>query len=293
MGKYIDVTNQTFGSLTALYPTYKNGRFAWHCRCECGKEVDVDSGNLRSGKVKSCGCQKAKIISQKTSKDLTGKQFNKLTVLGQTDARKNGAIVWKCQCECGSITYVPTGNLVKGHTTSCGCNLKNCGHKLELTGKKFGRLTVLKHLGVKNQETIWECKCDCGNIVEAIGWHLNTGLKQSCGCLKSKGEQKIAEILTSHNISFEREKTFSDCLSPNGVKLKFDFFVNNQYLIEYDGEQHFISRNTGWSTEENLKKVQEYDKIKNEWCMKHDIPLIRIPYTLFNNITIKDLVLKE
>jgi hypothetical protein len=51
MGKIIDITNQTFGYLTALYPTHLNGRFAWHCRCVCGKEVDVDSGNLRHGKT--------------------------------------------------------------------------------------------------------------------------------------------------------------------------------------------------------------------------------------------------
>lgn len=72
MGKIIDISGQTFGYLTALEPTRIKGRFAWHCRCECGAEVDVDSNNLRSGKVKSCGCQRKKLIGQKLKKDLTG-----------------------------------------------------------------------------------------------------------------------------------------------------------------------------------------------------------------------------
>ena len=56
MGKIIDITNQKFGSLTALYFTKKDGYPAWHCLCDCGKEIDVHSNNLRYGRTKSCGC---------------------------------------------------------------------------------------------------------------------------------------------------------------------------------------------------------------------------------------------
>lgn len=51
MGKFIDITNQRYGNLKALYPTRKYNRFAWHCLCDCGKECDVESNNLRTGKV--------------------------------------------------------------------------------------------------------------------------------------------------------------------------------------------------------------------------------------------------
>ena len=46
MGKFIDISNQKFGYLTALYPTRLYGRFAWHCKCDCGREIDVESNNL-------------------------------------------------------------------------------------------------------------------------------------------------------------------------------------------------------------------------------------------------------
>lgn len=50
MRNIIDITGQKFGLLTAVNPTKKNGRSAWHCKCDCGNECDVDSSNLRSGK---------------------------------------------------------------------------------------------------------------------------------------------------------------------------------------------------------------------------------------------------
>lgn len=55
----IDLTNQKFGKLTALYPIYfknNNQHTRWVCKCDCGNIVSIDLGNLRSGKSKSCGC---------------------------------------------------------------------------------------------------------------------------------------------------------------------------------------------------------------------------------------------
>lgn len=57
----------------------------------------------------------------------------------------------------------------------------------DLTGMKFGRLTVINRNGAnKNGNALWKCKCDCGNIVkQANGYHLVTGQKKSCGCIYS------------------------------------------------------------------------------------------------------------
>ena len=67
-----DLIGQTFGLLTVTSraPNYisKTGQEAvWHCRCECGNELDVRAGQLRSGHTKSCGCfQKKKAAEVKT-----------------------------------------------------------------------------------------------------------------------------------------------------------------------------------------------------------------------------------
>lgn len=83
----------------------------------------------------------------------------------------------------------------------------------------------------------------------------------SCGCSKvSKGEFKIAELLKEYNIPFTTEQSFESCANPKtGKKLRFDFFVNGSYLIEYNGKQHYIE-DSGW--DESLEDIQYRDNIK-------------------------------
>lgn len=139
----------------------------------------------------------------------------------------------------------------------------------------------------------WRCKCDCGSIIEVINQDLFNGHTTSCGCNRSKGELKISQILTQNNIPFEREKQFLNCIySKKNAKPRFDFYVNNQYLIEYDGRQHFEADNSGWNTLEQLKITQARDNFKNNWCKENNIPLIRIPYTHYDDLCINDLLLE-
>ena len=60
-------------------------------------------------------------------------------------------------------------------------------------------------------------------------------------------------------------------------------------MIEFDGEQHFLYKNNGWNTKEQFLKTQQSDKEKNEYCKRNNIPLIRIPYTHMNSLSIEDL----
>lgn len=74
----IDITGQRFGKLTALYPIYSNDRnkhTKWHCKCDCGNEVDIDLGNLKQGFSKSCGCTNSK-QEENIIKILTNNNFN-------------------------------------------------------------------------------------------------------------------------------------------------------------------------------------------------------------------------
>ena len=70
----------------------------------------------------------------------------------------------------------------------------------------------------------------------------------SCGCLNlSKGEKAIHDLLLSNSINFKMQITFSDLVSTRNGSLRFDFGIYNEmnnllYLIEYDGEQHFIKK---------------------------------------------------
>ena len=92
---------------------------------------------------------------------------------------------------------------------------------------------------------------------------------------------------------FKKEKTFETCRFPDSKALaKFDFYVNNKYLIEYDGIQHFQNDKTehGWNTKEALEKRKQHDNFKNQWCKENKIPLIRIPYTHLKELCLEDLL---
>ena len=137
---------------------------------------------------------------------------------------------------------------------------------------------------------VWKCICDCGNITYVTSERLQNGNTKSCGCLKSKGEMLISKILLDNNIPFEKEKTFKSCTFNTGALARFDFWVNNSYIIEFDGKQHF--ENTGgWNNNNQLEKTQLHDLIKNEWCKNNNIPIIRIPYTI-KDINLEDICLE-
>lgn len=69
---------------------------------------------------------------------------------------------------------------------------------IDLTGQKFGRLTVIEKYG-KYTPTKWLCKCECGNEYIAIGNNLKRGFTKSCGCL-----QKEHPNGTTHNLANTR-----------------------------------------------------------------------------------------
>lgn len=53
----------------------------------------------------------------------------------------------------------------------------------DLTGKTFGRYTVIKRVWTKPRRVYWLCRCQCGRTREVHGYTLTKGLAQSCGCL--------------------------------------------------------------------------------------------------------------
>lgn len=230
-------------------------------------------------------------------KDLTGQKFNMLTALEPTDRRSSGAVIWKCRCDCGAITEVKSSALRNGGTKSCGCLQKTRSQEVNrknIAGVRFGKLIACAPTDKRSSGSIvWLCECDCGNKIEVRASSLQSGHTYSCGCFtESKGETKIKQLLKFNKIPFEQEKTFISCRIPEteGVP-RFDFYVDNKYLIEFDGAQHF-QVGGDFATPEKLKQTQFRDQYKNEWCKEHNIPLIRIPYTHLNNITIKDLLLE-
>ncbi|MFA5208454.1 MAG: hypothetical protein WC428_07475 [Candidatus Paceibacterota bacterium] len=74
-------------------------------------------------------------------------------------------------------------------------------NSVNLVGMRFGRLVVIKNLGVINGHTSWECKCDCDNIVKTTTSRLVHEYTQSCGCLQ---KYRASETSKTHGMRHTR-----------------------------------------------------------------------------------------
>lgn len=230
--------------------------------------------------------------------DLTNQRFGRL-VVKESAPNKGKRTQWKCLCDCGNEYIGLTESLRSGKLQSCGClrteTARKNGMKAlnDLTNQKFGKLTVIKYAGSDRDRSSWKCECECGNIVVVNQMELTRGDTLSCGCLRSSfGELRIEELLKENQIEYQREFSFDNLVSENNIPLRFDFAVFNNhqlsYLIEYDGEQHYLSKTDGLWRDTMIKR-QQRDKIKNEYALAHNIPLYRIPYWEKNNITFENI----
>ena len=261
----IDLRGKIFGDFTVLKRVLVPNKIKsstrhshWLCQCNLCGCYTYKQGSTLKNYQNLCICRQ----------NLAGKTFNSWTVI-QPGKRQN---YWLCKCnKCGTIKEVYRSNLIQGTSKDCGCGRKENGAlrlMKDLTNQQFGFLTVnrlatpeeIEKSGKdKNKQFYWNCNCTkCGNKdVIVLSRYLLQGITKSCGCLRSWNEAKIKQMLINMKINFipEYNKTI-------------------KYFIEYDGEQHFHN----FGKFETLESIRERDKIKNQFCFKHNIPLIRIPY---------------
>lgn len=229
--------------------------------------------------------------------DMKGQKVGKWTVLELDEeetqkhsyfdgTRKRRRVYWKCQCSCEkqTIKSILGQNLRNGHSQSCGCQERKKGYERpssqkDMTGTIINYIKVIsKNEDNKQNGAIhWNCECLLCNTKFVIdGRNLRREDAQfSCGCIKSKGELKIKQILLNENINFISQYVFDD------LPLRFfDFYIPSlKIAIEYDGEQHF-NKNSKYYTEEGIIR----DKEKNNYCLLNNILLYRIPYWSYNEL---------
>ena len=102
-----NLTGQKFGKLTAIAPLGERGHHGekWLCVCACGSTAEVESYNLRSGRVKSCGC------GMNAEQDYTGVRRGDLVGIRKTGRtvtyRGHERNVWEWRCKCGNVIERP------------------------------------------------------------------------------------------------------------------------------------------------------------------------------------------
>lgn len=131
--------------------------------------------------------------------DLVGLKFQNLLVLRFSRAT-NKQSFWICRCIlCGSEIEVRKDHL----RTQYGC--KKCSNKnkiIDMAGRRYGRLLVIKLHHRDGSKAYWECLCDCGKTTILRNCALTSGNTKSCGCL---GDENRAYGSITHGMSKTEE----------------------------------------------------------------------------------------
>lgn len=189
--------------------------------------------------------------------DITGNRYGRLTVIKlnkektETQTNKDGSKIYfyDCLCDCGNDITIRKGYLTNGHTKSCGClslESRTKTHLKDLTGMKYGKLTVIKRgddlVGETGLHHVqWWCKCDCGNpeLVLVPRYSLERERVTSCGCdnLNTYDLSNGYGIGYTYNKdSFGRQEFYFDLDDYDKIKNTLWKFGDEDYLQGYNKE---------------------------------------------------------
>lgn len=126
------------------------------------------------------------------------------------------------------------------------------GKLIDLTGKKFGRLTVLGrdgyYISPKGQkEPTWLCKCDCGNIISTRGSQLRGGIAKSCGCLQRDIVREMSRKYNTYDLTgdygigytFKGEEFYFDLEDYNKIK-DYCWCKSGNYIITHINQNKML-----------------------------------------------------
>lgn len=211
-----------------------------------------------------------------------GKKYNHLTIIAVDYERTfnsyfgNGynAIFVHTKCDCGNNSKPSNQlrSLKSGHVKSCGCVKFNNPLVIDdLTGRKFGRLTVLRRdLGRDISNNIqgkrrvhWLCQCECGNpILSSVeAYQLKTGHTQSCGCYASeqtiKRNKKFSTKVNDYKENNDGTMTIYDDAGNSCLIDREDYAIVKRWYWRKIERRGRIEKGY-WAT--NVKDDDKYDK---------------------------------
>lgn len=138
--------------------------------------------------------------------DYSGKKIGRVKVIsyaGKTSQKSSSR--WNCICDCGANFITASGRFSRGEKFECKDCVNERRRGVDLTGRQFGRWTVLGRTVDCRNRTAWNCVCDCGNYGIVSGGALGRKHKSwSCGCYGRKMKSKYVNSTLyppSHKIS--------------------------------------------------------------------------------------------
>ena len=263
--KFIDLTGQKFNYLTVI-KELGNNRII--CRCDCGTVKEYDKYKVKTGKTKSCGCKRYEFINSGQYKidNKEGEKFNHLTIIKELGENKI-----LCRCDCGNEKILRKDRVINGSIKDCGCISKENPNFIDLTGKVFGNLTVIKK--IQNKPVKWLCKCSCGNTTIVLTANLTHHKSTSCNLCANKsrtdkmhnGLKKFSIRCTNIKLISNRKLAKNNKSGINGVFFRPKL---NKWEAKIGISNTLISLGKFDTKEEAIKARKEAEK-------KYFLPIIR------------------
>lgn len=271
----------------------------YYFKCDCGNFIKYEKTYFEKRNLSTCGknCKLNKYTSKYTDVSFVGKQFNNFKVLNilQRETFFNEKLLlgtyWYCLClKCGRKDIYYAKEIYEGIKKSCKCESMKYSMDYQPLDIVNGIL-INDIFIIPNKGTLWQCICPaCGDFFVRDPNSIVSGHCGNCGCTTiSKGEvavlNALQKIASQFDISYYREFKFKDLKYKDYLKYDFEVEGNNKIvLIEYDGKQHYVPQiphvKDKEKAEKIFKEIQERDKLKNEYALKQNIPLLRIKYNL-------------
>lgn len=265
---------------------WRKSRVTLWCREEGHDCINVTFKSIENGNIR--GCKECRKIThyKKIKKEV--ENINKVLIdvikYNNKDYNKSKILIW---CGNKNHKYIKT-TLNKVMNSNIKCETCEKEYRISVM-KSFVEELGYEFYGVSNYcksdfiKSMVKVKCNLDGYVFTIRFSsLKYEGKRCPHCSMSYGEQEVARVLKKYKIPYHIQYRFKDCIDLK--TLPFDFKIDKRkILIEYDGAQHFRPVDL-FDGEEGFKICKKHDKIKNDYCEKNGIKLIRIPYWDFRNI---------
>ena len=268
---------------------YKNATSSVKCHClVCGYEwISIPNRLLRGMGCALCGYKTLSTKKTKThntfKKEIDEKFQGKIILLSEYTGSHDKV---KCQCKIDDTIWETSATtLLTGKVGCPTCNANATRDRCIKSNKQFVSELKVMNPNIEPLEEYCDdhSKIKCRCKIHGYVWYAipNKILHRRTGCPKCASyhnEKTLDYILEKWDLKYSVQKKFQDCKDKN--MLPFDRYLDDfNVLIEYDGEGHFQPIPRGNSDGvASFNITQKHDKIKDEYCKKNKIPLIRIPY---------------
>lgn len=131
----------------------------------------------------------------------------------------------------------------------------------DLAGKKFGKLLVLKSVGLnKNKKMLWLCECECGNTKAIVGTNISSGITKSCGCIKSRLKHGYSKLEGDEKRLYDTWKNMRQRCNNKNAK-SYKNYGGRGITVCYEWGNYMNFRE--WSLNTGYEKTLSIDRINN------------------------------